>query len=42
MNFSELLRLKSLDPKDFKLHMAIGAKDRNEPWVQLSEGKFEG
>lgn len=41
MNFPELLKLKSLDSKDFKIHMAIGAKDRNEPWLELSGGNFK-
>ncbi|MBJ2355394.1 hypothetical protein [Sphaerochaeta sp. S2] len=42
MIFSELLNQKSLYLKDFKLYMAIIVKYRDEPWVQLSEGEFEG
>ena len=41
MNFAELLKLKSMYPKDMKLHLAIGQKNRNEPWIELSEGRFQ-
>lgn len=42
MNFSELLKLKSIEPKQVKIHLAIGKDNRNEPWIALSEGRFEG
>lgn len=41
MKFSELLKLKSIDPKSMKLHLAMGKSNRNEPWIELSEGRFE-
>lgn len=41
MNFAELLKARSIDPKNIKLHLAIGSKNRNEPWIELSEGRFE-
>jgi len=42
MTFAELLKLKSLDPKDMKLHLAIGRPHRLEPWIELSKGGFKG
>lgn len=41
MNISELLKLKSIEPRNIKLHLAKGQKNRNEPWIELSEGRFE-
>lgn len=41
MKFSELLKLKSLDPRSMKLHMAIGVPDKLEPWIALSQGEFK-
>ena len=41
VNISELLKLKSIEPKDIKLHLAIGQKNKNEPWLELSEGRFK-
>lgn len=41
MTFSELLKLKSIDPGKIKLHLAIGQKNRNEPWIELTEGRFK-
>lgn len=42
MTFAELLKLKSLDPKRVKVHMAIGKPNRLEPWIELSQGDFKG
>lgn len=41
MKFSELLILKSLDPKSLKIHMAIGVPNKLEPWTALSKGEFK-
>ncbi len=41
MKFSELLKLKSLDPKSLKIHMAIGRPNKLEPWTALSKGEFK-
>jgi hypothetical protein len=41
MRFSDLLRIKSIDPKMVKLHFAIGKDNRNEPWIELSEDRFD-
>ena len=41
MNFSEFLKLKSIELNSIKLHMAIGQKNKNEPWIALSEGRFK-
>jgi hypothetical protein len=41
MKFSELLKLKSLDPRSMKVHMAIGVPKKLEPWIELSKGDFK-
>lgn len=41
MKISELLKLKTLNPKSMKVQMAIGSQNKFEPWIELSEGKFK-
>ncbi len=41
MKFSELLKLKSLDPRRLKLHMAFGVPEKLEAWIALSNGEFK-
>ena len=41
MQFSEILKLESLDPIYIKIHMAIGKTNSTEPNIELSNGKFK-
>ena len=41
MNIRELLTLYAIAPTDVKIHMAIGGKIKNEPWVQLTNNNFK-
>jgi len=41
MNFSDLLKLKKIDPTSIKIHLAKTRPNKFEPWNELTEGRFE-
>lgn len=41
MNIKELLNIYNINARDVKIHMAIGRKTKNEPWVQLTNNNFK-
>lgn len=41
MNLMELIYLYQIRSEDIKIHMAIGAKQKNEPWIELAANRFK-